>query len=60
MTKIFYDDSYLNNKDCEGINCNSTATSKVKIKAENIGSITLLLCNQCKLLFSDISEKINE
>jgi hypothetical protein len=58
MIEIFYDKAYLNNKDCEGINCNCIATSKVKIKAENIGSITLLLCDKCKLQFLTENENI--
>ena len=58
MTKFLYDEVSLNNKDCEGINCNSIATSKVKIKAENIGSITLLLCDKCRLQFPQENENV--
>ena len=58
MTKFFYDEVHLNNKDCEGINCNSIATSTVKIKAENVGSITLLLCDKCKLQFIKENENV--
>ena len=45
---------------CEKVNCSSYATTKIKVNVKDIGSITLLLCDQCKLLFLDIGEKINE
>ena len=45
---------------CEKVNCSSYATTRVKVNVKDIGSITLLLCDQCKLLFLDIGEKINE
>jgi precorrin-6B methylase 1 len=53
---------YQNNKVtiCEKVSCSSYATTKIKVNVKDIGSITLLLCDQCKLLFSDIGEKINE
>ena len=45
---------------CEKVNCSSYATTRVKVNVKDIGSITLLLCDQCKLLFLAIGEKINE
>lgn len=45
---------------CEKVNCSSYATTRVKVNVKDIGSITLLLCDQCKLLFLDIGEKRNE
>ena len=41
---------------CEKVNCSEYATTKIKVNVKDIGSITLLLCDQCKLLFSDIGE----
>ena len=45
---------------CEKVNCSSYATTRVKVNVKDIGSITLLLCDQCKLLYLDIGEKRNE
>ena len=45
---------------CEKVNCSAYATNKIKVNVKDIGSITLLLCDQCKLLFSDIGEQTNE
>ena len=41
---------------CEKVNCFAYATTKIKVNVKDIGSITLLLCDQCKLLFSNIGE----
>jgi hypothetical protein len=45
---------------CEKVNCSAYANNKIKVNVKDIGSITLLLCDQCKLLFLDIGEKRNE
>jgi hypothetical protein len=45
---------------CEKVNCSAYATTKIKVNVKDIGSITLLLCDHCKLFFSNIGEKNNE
>jgi hypothetical protein len=45
---------------CEKVNCSAYANNKIKVNVKDIGSITLLLCDQCKLLFLDIGEQTNE
>jgi hypothetical protein len=42
---------------CEKVNCSSYATTRVKVNVKDIGSITLLLCDHCKLLFLEIGGK---
>ena len=50
----------INNKTtiCERVNCSFSATTLIKLKVEEIGTITLFLCDRCKLSVIEIGEKL--
>jgi hypothetical protein len=44
------------NDECEAVHCSDFAKKKLEIKLENIGIISLLLCDKCKVKFLEGSE----
>jgi hypothetical protein len=46
-------DSEVNKVICEAVDCFLEATTKIKVKAGNQGTITLELCNGCVKRFQD-------
>jgi hypothetical protein len=57
MIKKDIKDPSLPNRGCEGIKCTSNANYQLKLSVQNIGTITLLLCERCLSQFLKDGEK---
>ena len=56
MKKEISEVEYCEVNECEAVHCSAFASKKLEIKLENIGIISLLLCDQCKLKFLEGGE----